>query len=469
MKSYGKYVKFISYGVCVALIGSLLIGSPQSLAQDSESSSSEPQRLTVAPQTSSRIVMKTLPKALCVLHADSDSDPSRSLKMFSDDNGMIRFNVNPSEQSDEVAAFAVDCTADGQSRTFELELRPHPIPSIDMPAPAAEIRKPKAIDIIRPALMKEEALQLSDNELAKREYPQRPDPKQTPDAFANWLQMVTHPARRVDPRQVAHPELRASSQASTANWSGFDLKNAPNEVPIRTYDAVEGEWYVPSVTNAVFDETTFSLFWVGLDGDDGICPTYCPGGGHTSDLWQAGTGQQITSIPFNLNGRVLQFIFSNYYAWTELLPAQSIQMLANFNVSPGDEMFIEVWVGNFFPQTPSLFGNLAIAFVEDITRGEYTYVYNPIASGQILGYQAEWIMERPFENGALPDLADYNNANMYLPYAQLWLPFVGPGAWISYDQANAQQIFMTGSTGDLLSGAFSVGPGRIYYNWYNHH
>jgi hypothetical protein len=49
MKSYEKCVRLLSYGPCVALIGSLLIGSPQGLAQNAESSPSEPLRLTVAP------------------------------------------------------------------------------------------------------------------------------------------------------------------------------------------------------------------------------------------------------------------------------------------------------------------------------------------------------------------------------------------------------------------------------------
>src|SRR5215831_14251446 len=102
MKSYEKCVKFISYGASVALIGNLLIGSPQSLAQHAESSLSQPLRLTVAPHTSSRIAMKTIPKALCMLHAGGDSDPSHSFKLISDDEGIIRFNVNPSEQPDEV-------------------------------------------------------------------------------------------------------------------------------------------------------------------------------------------------------------------------------------------------------------------------------------------------------------------------------------------------------------------------------
>jgi hypothetical protein len=96
--------------------------------------------------------MKTLPKAICALHVAGDSDISRSFKLFSDDDGMIRFNVTPSEESDQVAAYAVDCTSDGLSRTFGLELRANSIPTSDMPAPAADIRTPKAGDVIRPAL-----------------------------------------------------------------------------------------------------------------------------------------------------------------------------------------------------------------------------------------------------------------------------------------------------------------------------
>lgn len=62
MKSCETGLKFIGYGAGVALIGSLLIGPPQGFAQGAESGSSEPLRLTVAPHTSSRMAMKTLPK-----------------------------------------------------------------------------------------------------------------------------------------------------------------------------------------------------------------------------------------------------------------------------------------------------------------------------------------------------------------------------------------------------------------------
>ncbi len=465
MKPYENYVKLLSYGPCIALIGSLLIGSPQCLAQDAESSPSEPMRLTVAPHSSSRIAMKTLPKAVCVLHGDGDSDTSHPFKLFSDDDGMIRFNVNPSQEADEVAGFAVDCTADGQSRTFELELRPSSTPSLDMPAPAAEIRTTKTTDIIRPALTKAEALQLSDEELAMRQYPLRPNPEGAPAAFAEWLEMVTHPARRVDARQAAHTELRAGTEASGTGWSGFDLENAPNEHPVSSYDMVQGFWYVPQVTNPILDQTTYSVLWVGLDGDNNICPNYCPAKGKYSDLWQAGTGQQITSsIAFYWKGIPIYFTFSYYFAWTELIPGQNIEVVPNVNVSPGDLMYVAAWVGN--PnQAASLSGADGMAYFEDLTQSEFTPVSTPRGKVNILGYQAEWIMERPYENNGLPDLADYGYAYMYEPNAQQV-----DGAWISYDQNNSVQILMyedPNATGDLLSAAFSEGPDTIYYVWYN--
>jgi hypothetical protein len=463
VRFHRNHVKLISYGSAAALIGSLLVGPPQSFAQDAESNASVPLRLTVAPQTSSRIAMKTLPKAVCVLHAEGDSDASHSFKLFSDDEGMIRFNVNPAQESDQVDAFAVDCTAEGQTRTFALELRASSVPSEDMPAPAAEVHTPQESDVIRPALTKEEALQLSDEELIKREYPVRPNASQAPGAFANWLQVVTKQARRVDSRQVAHPDLRGSSQAYTTNWSGWDLKNAPNEVPVSSYNLVEGEWYVPTVTAPTSEGTTYSVMWVGLDGDDGICPTYCPGNGGTSDLWQAGTGQQTHDILLGLGfgGAVRQYSISTYYAWTELLPTQGIEVMPNFNVYPGDEMYITVWVGNA-GDNPSLSGAYGIAAVEDITRGEFTYVYTPRGNVNILGYQAEWIMERPYEYGVLPNLSDYNYAYMYAPYTELT-----DGSFLSYAQTYSQQLFMYGSTGDLLSGSYSFGPGEMYFKWYN--
>jgi len=393
---------------------------------------------------------------------------------------MIRFNVNPSEESEEVAAYAVDCASDDQSRTFGLELRPHHIPTLDMPASAAEIRTPKASDVIRPALTKAEALQLSDEEVVTREYPLRPDPKKAPDAYAAWVQVVTKPARRLNPRQVAEPRASGSDWQLSGAWSGFALKTVdyePNEVPVSTYDFVSAEWTVPTVSLSKVEQntTTESSFWIGLDGDDNICPDYCQPG-ENSDLWQAGTWQDVTNYHWGPWG-VFSDTFSTYNVWSQFVPAQNAeQVLANFNVSPGDLMFAEVYVANA-GGSPSLSGLFAIAFIEDLTKGEYEWVYNcrglTDSSGNctsedqkpILGYQAEWIMERPYEQGAISDLADYNQAWMYYPYAQ-----TTGGAFANYNGANSQDIWMyNSSTGHLLSVPYVWDNNTIQYIWYNFH
>jgi hypothetical protein len=224
-------MKCISFGPCVALIASVLISVPQGFSQDAMSQS-EPVRLTVAPKSSSRITMKTLPKATCVLHAEGDTAAEHSFKTFADDEGKIRFQVRPSAESDQTAHFAVDCAADGKSSTFALEMRPNSVPTFDMPAPQAEVRTPQAGDVMRPALSKADAARLANDELAKRGYPIRPDVKQAPDAYAAWLKAVTQPSRLVDARQVARSDIRhvkpvkASNFETSSNWSGFELRGS---------------------------------------------------------------------------------------------------------------------------------------------------------------------------------------------------------------------------------------------------
>ena len=97
MKPFGKYVRVLSYAPGVVLFGSLAMGPSPGFAQIADSGRSEPLRLTIAPGNSSRIAMKTMPKAVCLLHEDGVSDTGHSFKLLSDDEGIIRFNVKPSD------------------------------------------------------------------------------------------------------------------------------------------------------------------------------------------------------------------------------------------------------------------------------------------------------------------------------------------------------------------------------------
>jgi hypothetical protein len=116
----------------------------------------------------------------------------------------------------------------------------------------------------------------------------------------------------------------------------------------------------------------------------------------------------------------------------------------------------------------------AIAFVEDISRGEFTTVYNcrgtsifgiclNVNQTKIGGSEAEWIMERPTVGGSLPDLADYNYTFMYDAYA-----LQSNGSWMNYNGANNQQIFMYNGN-DLLSGAYPWTSTTILFEWFNWH
>jgi Peptidase A4 family len=478
-------MKTIRFSAYVALSTSLLIAAPQGFPQQSADFNSRgPVRFTVAPNTSSHIAMKTLPKATCMVYATSDSDVEHALKAFADDDGMIHFHVTPLAEAEQLAHFSVDCTAAHQSVTYDLELRPNSVPTDDMPAPVAEVRAPQATDVIRPALARADAIGLTGDELLKRGYPVRPDAGQAPTAYATWLRAVTRPSRKVNPRQVQRPEVEAgpatltglvygpvnqggpgtgsiSTLVTTNNWSGFVLA-APYATysPSVTYDLVDGRWNVPVVSPET-NKRVYSNMWIGLDGW-GASPY------GDSDLWQAGTDSDDSEV-------VHGYRLTTYDAWTLFLPQGIGGVLPNFTVEPGDEIFSEVWVANL-EKSPSLSGMYAIAYFENLTSGKNTFVYQcrgSVRDGQctsdnqtqILGLSADWILERPKVNGQLPDLANYQFAYMYDAEA-----LQSSGSWVYYNGFgifNNQVMMYNGR--DFLSGAYGDSATEIGFEWFNFH
>ena len=352
------------------------------------------------------------------------------------------------------------------------------VPTDDMPAPVAEVRAPQATDVIRPALHNADAISLSGEELLKRGYPVRPDAGRAPAAFATWLKAVTKPSRLVNSRQVQRPEVQAgaaiptgglmnapvgnggngtgstTSLITSSNWSGFVLEN-----PGVTYDLVAGEWYVPAVSPEA-NAHVYSNLWIGLDGWGADSTGYW-------DLWQAGTDSDVQEI--------FGFRFTTYDAWTFFLQPGVGGVLSNFTVEPGDEIFSEVWVADA-GSSPSLSGLFAIALLEDLTRSETTLVYQcrgsvrngectDIDQTKILGLSADWILERPKVNGKLPDLANYQFAQMSDAVAEQ-----SNGAWMGYNDAGAvNDQFMMYNSGDFLSGAYADSATEIGFEWYNFH
>jgi hypothetical protein len=408
----------------------------------------QPLRLTVAPKSPSQILMTTLPNAACVLHAKGAADSKQSLKLFANEEGSLRFNVVPSAESENAADLEVDCKSAVQAAKFSLQLRPSFSPTADMPTPSAEVVQPNPQAYIRPSLTQADALQLSAAELAGKGYPVRPNEQESPKAFATWMRAVTQPSTYVPAKLVTRLDMTHVRQPvsggfeTLSNWSGYELRGGAG-----SYVAVQGMWNVPTVAYEA-NQHVYSAYWIGLDGDG------------TNDLVQAGTEQEITEINF----LGFNLTFTNYYAWTEFLPQQPTeQVISNFTVNPGDEISCSVSMGGSF-FIPVLSGPDGIFIIDNVTRGEYTSVATPRGSTSVGGSEAEWIMERPTVNNALPDLANYGVAYMWNASALSAKTY----NWVNYSAAANQQIFMYNGS-DLLSGAYYLTPSEMFFLWFKFH
>ena len=236
-----------------------------------------------------------------------------------------------------------------------------------------------------PALSDTDAVQMSEEELLSNGYPPRPNPEKTPHAYSVWRRAFSIPRELVEPVRVANPDIRhdlnkvshAPATGSSTNWSGFVLNTGG------PYCVVTGAWYVPSVYSRYEREnniTTYSCSWVGLDGWG------------TTDLVQAGTEQDSLDIH--------DLTFSNYYAWTEFLPQEPFeQIVQDFPVYPGDEMYVSVWMGDVKSRL-DLAGTDGVFWLTNLTTSKHTILTSPRGSTVVSGSTAEWIVERPTVSGS---------------------------------------------------------------------
>jgi hypothetical protein len=89
--------------------------------------------------------------------------------------------------------------------------------------------------------------------------------------------------------------LAGPTNSTSSNWSGYDVTGGP-------FTTVSASWTQPTVTCGT-GETSYSSFWVGLDGDT------------SSTVEQIGTDSDC------INGT------PTYYAWYELYPKGSGQLV----------------------------------------------------------------------------------------------------------------------------------------------
>jgi hypothetical protein len=172
----------------------------------------------------------------------------------------------------------------------------------------------------------------------------------------------------------AVPHIR-NRNGTSSNWGGYASETSLSSPSKGAVNAVQGSWTIPTV-QASSSSTTYSSFWVGIDGySDGT-------------VEQIGTEQDWTS-----SGQ-------QNYVWFEMYPhfAYSISGLP---ISPGDQFAAWVKYGG---------GSSFVLTISNLTQkvgytvpSSYTRMKNAQRSS------AEWIVEAPYSGGVLP-LADFGTA-----------------------------------------------------------
>ncbi|HET9184207.1 MAG TPA: G1 family glutamic endopeptidase, partial [Candidatus Angelobacter sp.] len=203
-----------------------------------------------------------------------------------------------------------------------------------------------------------------------------------PEQLQKWEQTMSRQMRFIQPtfkrmernRHVPRHRRVTDALEISDNWSGAAVF-APSG---SSFESVAGQWTVPQPQPSSPDGTSYSSFWIGIDGDK------------SGDVFQAGVECEAST-----SGR-------NIYAWWEWFPEQEIQ-ISNFPVSAGHILHC---VLNVISNTSGS------VLLQNLSNGVATTFTITAPSGTALtGNSAEWVGERPEVNNQLTHLADFGEVH----------------------------------------------------------
>jgi hypothetical protein len=206
---------------------------------------------------------------------------------------------------------------------------------------------------------------------------------------------------------LRHDPNHKITNSTSSNWSGYDVTGG-------RFTSVSASWTEPTVSCS--GGTTYSSFWVGLDGDT------------SNTVEQTGTDADCSGAT------------PQYYAWYEMYPKFPVNLTQP--VKPGDSLSASVvtdGVGNF------------TLTISDATQ-KWTYQTSAKLKNANLA-SAEVIAEAPSSRGGVLGLANFGTVNfthaMANGVALDSLPNLDPITMVSGSTVKA-----TPST--IKSGSFSV-------------
>jgi Peptidase A4 family len=247
-------------------------------------------------------------------------------------------------------------------------------------------------------------LTATDADLAAYGFPPRPDAQTQPERLRSWQRAMAHPKHLIVPNlgitNVTHSLTRAvqvlpnnpqvnpeppvpydnATAFETPNWSAaVAVLSDVSSFGASSFHTISAEYVVPVAPQPTGDCTaTWESSWVGIDGDSDL----------SSDLLQAGTESDASCES------------QNYFAWYQWLPQNPTAVpITNFPVSPGDDIWIEVW------NTSATEG---YAYIFNYATGQAVNLsFQAISGTQLVGNTAEWVVERPQVNGSYSTLSGY--------------------------------------------------------------
>ena len=166
----------------------------------------------------------------------------------------------------------------------------------------------------------------------------------------------------------------------SSNWFGYNQGTL--EQGSKLFNAVTGDWTVPTATQHTAGQAEDSSDWIGIGG--GCVDAGCTATDNT--LIQTGTEQDVSSTGA-----------ASYSAWYELVPAPSIGI--SMTVAPGDHMHASV-------SEVVADSNAWTITIKDVTRGESYTTTVPYSSTH---GTAEWIEETPLLIGTNAGFASLPN------------------------------------------------------------
>lgn len=335
----------------------------------------------------------------CLLHPDGNSDPTQSIPVNADEDGVARFQAVRPAQQDSVDRLALECTdANGISQTYLVDLRSE---ATFAPRPFNPAFTTLAV---RPALTRD-PLSYTQQDLIQGGYGLRPDPIQNPDGYNRWLAAASQPVYKL--RSAA----RSSSTPSHTRRRPISQPSAQSTVPeldATVYTSPSSGWtgailqgsYKKNATSAltysyVLNEATFNV------------PTVTPGGFGTGatamTIWN-GLGnvfQAIVDVNTTATTASFGIHHQDFDPWTKGNDTGGTR----FTPKPGDSIYAEEWYcdakGNL-----NLSGGYACTLMVDNTQGvewecdqanssectSYTLKPADLANGN-LGFWADFIIE----------------------------------------------------------------------------